>query len=277
MMIPNKGFTHGGTFHADDVFSTALLKILNPDIEITRGFEVPENFDGIVYDIGLGKFDHHQLDNEIRKNGIPYASFGKLWREFGTMLFSQEQCNLFDISFIHSLDNADNTGEKDSLSMIISNMNPLWDDTRTEDECFKEAVNFAIYILNIQFDKIKAKERANSEVLKKIKEMKDGILILDKYMPYQEQAIKNKNVKFVIYPSKRGGYNIQVIPKTFHTQEGRIPFPDEWLGASKETLDTYVKGMFFCHKANFLASADTLENAIKVAKTAKLMRKNKNI
>ena len=27
--VPDQGFTHAGTFHADDVFSTALLRILN--------------------------------------------------------------------------------------------------------------------------------------------------------------------------------------------------------------------------------------------------------
>ncbi len=35
--IPMRGFTHGSKFHSDDVFATAFLKILNPDIEITRG------------------------------------------------------------------------------------------------------------------------------------------------------------------------------------------------------------------------------------------------
>ena len=54
MKIPAKGFTHGGKFHADDVFSTALLQILRPDIQITRGFVVPDGFDGIVYDVGGG-------------------------------------------------------------------------------------------------------------------------------------------------------------------------------------------------------------------------------
>ena len=28
MQVPKNGFTHGGKFHADDVFSTALLRIL---------------------------------------------------------------------------------------------------------------------------------------------------------------------------------------------------------------------------------------------------------
>ena len=38
--IPDKGFTHGGKFHADDVFSAALLRYLNPNIVIQRGFAV---------------------------------------------------------------------------------------------------------------------------------------------------------------------------------------------------------------------------------------------
>ena len=45
MKIPAKGFTHGGKFHADDVFSTALLQIVRPDIQVTRGFVVPDDFD----------------------------------------------------------------------------------------------------------------------------------------------------------------------------------------------------------------------------------------
>ena len=45
-----KAFTHGGKFHADDVFSAALLLYLNPEIQISRGNQVPEDFDGIVFD-----------------------------------------------------------------------------------------------------------------------------------------------------------------------------------------------------------------------------------
>ena len=80
MKIPANGFTHAGKFHADDVFATALLQILRPDIKITRGFTVPDDFDGIVYDIGFGMFDHHQEPREYRANGVPYAAFGLLWR-----------------------------------------------------------------------------------------------------------------------------------------------------------------------------------------------------
>ena len=44
MKIPANGFTHAGKFHADDVFATALLQIIRPDIRITRGFVVPDDF-----------------------------------------------------------------------------------------------------------------------------------------------------------------------------------------------------------------------------------------
>ena len=37
----------------------------------------------LVFDIGGGEFDHHQIDALKRENGITYSSFGLLWKEFG--------------------------------------------------------------------------------------------------------------------------------------------------------------------------------------------------
>ena len=45
-----KAFTHSGKFHADDVFSAALLLYLNPEIVIARGNRVPEDFDEESFD-----------------------------------------------------------------------------------------------------------------------------------------------------------------------------------------------------------------------------------
>ena len=71
-------FTHSGIFYADDVFSSALLFILNPEMKIERGAKVPEHYEWIVLDIGVKRFDHHQSDRYAR-NSIPYAAFGLLW------------------------------------------------------------------------------------------------------------------------------------------------------------------------------------------------------
>lgn len=83
-------FTHGGKFHADDVFSSALLLYINPEISITRGNSVPDDFTGIVFDIGRGEFDHHQKDSRIRENGVPYAAFGLLWEAVGADILGEE-------------------------------------------------------------------------------------------------------------------------------------------------------------------------------------------
>ena len=87
--VPDKGFTHAGRFHADDVFAAALLRLCNPNIRIQRGFSVPEGYDGIVFDIGDGPFDHHGKDSPVRECGVKYAAFGLLWR---CLLYTSRCC-----------------------------------------------------------------------------------------------------------------------------------------------------------------------------------------
>ena len=74
--------THGGIFHADDVLSTVILSKVMDNVTVLRTFKVPANIsdDVLVYDIGFGRFDHHQKGgNGTRKNGVPYAACGLLW------------------------------------------------------------------------------------------------------------------------------------------------------------------------------------------------------
>ena len=65
--------THNGTFHSDEVFSTVLLSnVLKKDIlKLCRTSNIKEGITGFVYDVGYGKYDHHQPGgNGERKNGI---------------------------------------------------------------------------------------------------------------------------------------------------------------------------------------------------------------
>ena len=81
-------FTHGGKFHADDVFSSALLLYFNPEITITRGNKVPEDFKGIVFDMETGLF---RIDNEFEKevrlvgHGNKYAMVRKALQRNGIL------------------------------------------------------------------------------------------------------------------------------------------------------------------------------------------------
>ena len=259
--VPKGGYTHGGIFHADDVFSTALLRHINPDINITRGFEPPNDPEVVVYDIGLGEFDHHQKDNEERANGVPYAAFGKLWRRYGGLVFdSEELIERFDRDIVQPIDYSDNTGERNMLSLAIASFNPNWNSDEEADEAFFRAVDFAYEILNNEFKRYRGFEAAKS-IAQEAFEKSDGLVVeLDKFVPWQE-ALVPTTALFVIYPSQRGGYNIQIVPKI-----ERASFPKRWLGAEEEELSSEVPGMTFCHKGNFIASAENIEVAREVAK-----------
>ena len=133
--LPNEAVTHNGRFHADDVFSAALLKILNPEIHISRVSTVPENFDGIVFDLANGAFDHHNSNKKCRENGVPYASFGLLWNEYGHTLVSESAAKTFDESFIQPLDTQDNYGGNNMLCRAITQANPKWDSVYDSLSC----------------------------------------------------------------------------------------------------------------------------------------------
>ena len=208
MKIPARAFTHGGKFHADDVFSTALLKILRPDIKVTRGFVVPDNFDGIVYDVGGGMFDHHTEPRETRPNGVPYAAFGLLWRVLGAGLVGEHQARLLDENFIQPLDLNDNTGEPNSLADAIGSFNPVWDSKDDPDECFWRAVPFAQTVLENEIAAANAVNRADAAVQRAYKNARDGIVVLPGYMPWKNGLYKT-DALFVVYPSQRGGYSAQ--------------------------------------------------------------------
>ncbi len=271
-------FTHSGKFHADDVFSSALLLYLNPEITITRGNRVPEDFEGIAFDIGRGKYDHHQKDSRIRENGIPYAAFGLLWEELGPEILGEELAKKFDESFVQPLDNNDNTGEKNELATLIGNFNPTWDAEGGNDEAFFQAVSVAGMILENKFERYRGNERADKRVEEiynrhqqafhdREKHRDDArILILPEFVPCQK-FLSETQIAFVIFPSNRGGYCIQPQKKEY-SMNYKCSFPPEWLGLENEELQavTGLKTAGFCHKGGFLMTTGELSDAVQACK-----------
>lgn len=275
--IKNNAVTHGGKFHADDVFAGALLEILNPNITIKRVFSVPDDFDGLAFDIGLGKFDHHQENAEIRENGVPYAAFGLLWREFGQGLMGQfcspeqavKEAAHFDENFIQPLDLDDNTGCGNQLAGVIGIFNPNWNSTELPDECYRKALLLAKEILEKKFLSIKSIQDARGFIQQALGESKDNIVILKKFAPWKTVLISS-DAQFVVYPSQRGGYSAQGVPKDTESHELKCPFPEEWAGKTPEELKKIsgIETLTFCHRGRFLISAETLEDTIKACKAA---------
>ncbi|MDF2543056.1 MAG: hypothetical protein K0S47_2774 [Herbinix sp.] len=270
-IVPDKAFTHGGKFHADDVFSAALLTYLNPNIMIERGFSVPDDYHGLVFDIGFGEFDHHQADKRVRENEIPYAAFGLLWEKYGQEILEAPEAEKFDRSFVQPLDLCDNTGCDNQVARIISLFNPVWDDPRNVDDAFEEAKELALTILTKRIEYSKSITRAEVVVRKALEKAMNRILILPEYAPWKN-VVEDTDILFVIYPSDRGGYNAQAVPGDDNEDENglKIAFPVSWRGLSTEELRkvSQIDTITFCHSSGFLIAADTLEDIIKACEKA---------
>ncbi len=281
--------THSGTMHADEVFSTAFLELFLGDVKVFRtsnieAKDVDENV--IVYDIGRGKFDHHQNDVLKRENGVIYAAFGLLWREFGKEFLKSQDFSYVDEMFlaidkdlIEAID-ADDNGQfpkieanykVKTLSNVIKLFNPSYDSFQNESEQFIKAVGLAKTIIEEELLYINGKVIAD----KKVQDILDTIdinskyLILDEYLPYEEVLLSHANavnLLFVAFPSNRGGYAIKTLPKSIEDRTARLEFPEEWGGLTGKELEDVagIKGLRFCHSARFIVNCDSLDTVYKV-------------
>lgn len=285
--------THAGKFHADEVFGTILLEKMFNDIRLIRLPEV-DNIDlqnKIVYDIGGGEFDHHQIGgNGQRESGIKYAAFGLLWKKFGREYLKKlnvvdiEECfRLFDKNFVQFVDAGDNGQIKYenidiklvTLSDIIEGFNPNWNEDVDVNEKFYKALDIAKIIFDNKIESTISKCAAKEFVEEAIEKSENGIMILDKYMPYQEFILESKNKKannilYVVFKSNRKGYTVRAVAKELGSFENRKKFPEAWAGLRNEELQKVsgVKTATFCHNAGFICVADEFEDALKLAKLA---------
>lgn len=205
----------------------------------------------------------------MRENGVPYAAFGLLWREFGARLLPAEEAARFDASFIQPLDEDDNTGCGNTLAGVIGAFNPTWDSPAAPDDCFEEAERVARLLLQKKLESIRGIGRARALVEEALTHMEDGVVILSRFAPWKSVLIPSP-ARFVVYPSQRGGYSAQVVPADEETGAAKQPFPAAWAGQTPEALAdmTGIAGLRFCHNGRFLIAADTLEEAVRACRLA---------
>lgn len=278
--------THSGTMHADEVFSTAFLHLYRGDILLFRTNEVKESDypDKMIYDIGRGKYDHHQIDRKVRDNNIPYCSFGLIWKEFGldflkkrNIEYAEDVHSSIDKDFIEGIDAIDNgifpkveaPYKIKNICDIIKIFNPSYGSNQNESEQFLKAVDVATKILEEEIASVTGRVKARKKVETKIEEAKKKhYLILEEFMPYEEAVFnndENKEIYFAIYPSNRGGYAAKTISVSPEDKTNRLPFPEEWAGLDKTLADvTKVEGATFCHLGRFLVCATNKEDIIKL-------------
>lgn len=259
---------HAGKFHADDVCCVALAKMLKSDIQVIRTVTVPDDVPEttIICDIGRGEFDHHQTDNEVRENGVPYAAFGKMWRAFGHLLLPDEKSwEKFETCFVEPIDSADNGVTPNQFSALVGEFNPSFTEDGSPEatfSAFMSAVEFVIPLMERKIKLIRDAEEARQEVSEAVKNAENEVVVLDKFLPWQEIVVPSPN-KVVVFPSNRGGWNCQAVPVQFGSFETKVSLLCS--GFTPEELCRVEEGMSFVHPAGFLAAFDTKEHAISFA------------
>lgn len=290
--------THCGKMHADEVFSTAFLELYLKDITVIRAKNVdPEKIDKnvLIYDIGQQEFDHHQNNALKRDNGIPYCSFGLLWRSFGKRYLQNENIDdyeeiftNFDTDFVEAIDAEDNglfpkiesKYKVRTLSSVMELFNSSYQSKEDQNEQFLKAVSFAKELIKEELLNLIGKNKAKKQVSKIIKETKGHILELEEYMPYLDPLMEldvEKKIYFVIFPGDRDNYTIKTVPISMEDRSFRITFPKEWGGLDQEKLSkiSQVEDAIFCHNKLFIAATTSKKGAYALAEKAIELAQNK--
>ena len=279
--------THSGNFHADDVFSIAVLKHVLPSFKLvrTRDKALIESAD-IVVDVGgeynpdTGRFDHHQRGGAgERENGTPYSSFGLIWKKYGLVLCDNNQAvaDRVDSGLVSNIDAIDcgyvkGVVEGITLSQTLSMFNPTWEEEGNFDECFNEAVDFAARLLTRFIASAHGSVNAKAIVAKAIENAEDArVIVLEKYTPWKKTVhILSSDALFMVYPSHSGQWILQTVPVEPGSFEDRKSLPKAWAGLSDEEfqVETGLDDAVFCHNGLFIAGTKSFESTMKLAEVA---------
>jgi uncharacterized UPF0160 family protein len=276
--------THAGIFHLDDAAAAGMLRKIFPGLVVNRVFK-PTGTADIVFDIGGGAYDHHQEGKELRDDGIPYAAFGLVWRSFGRAFVEAMGVPATDVDWVYqmvdkvyvrcvdALDNGVDMGNAFTFSNVISSFNPEWDSDENPDEAFQKASTLAEEVLERQVRHYAAVAKARGIVETAVRESDGGIVVLPYFTPWQDHLLamegeKAATAKYVVFPSNRGGYNLQAVPTAPGAFTNRAPLPAEWRGKRDHELADVcgVEDAVFVHAAGFIGAAKTLDGAMAMAR-----------
>lgn len=282
---------HGGVFHADDALCVALAKYEYPDVEIVRTFKIAEEDindpDVVICDIGgfydpeKGLLDHHNFCPLIAGTEVKMSAIGMLINYMGIEVSDSWNSILTTIQGLDNgmmVENISEFGQK--VSRLVRFWNPTWDSEKSSDEAFNEVVQFltdnfvkpmmeesdpeAVAVdnkLNELSSLSEAAElRAEQIVKSALQKMEDKIVVLPIYAPWQKVLVDSEAI-FVVFPSVRGGYNLQCVPPVLNSFQKKVELPD-W-NCSEEKPE----GLTFEHAGRFIAAFQTEQQAINAAKS----------
>lgn len=273
--------THSGRFHADEVFAVSMvLMVEEHEVVRSREQEVIDEGDivldvGAEYDPATLRFDHHQNSfTRERDEGIPFATAGLVWEYFATRIFESKgltdpdqiayATKWVDDKLIKDIDAVDNgmylEDPRPSVSMVIGLMNKSSDEPEEQEAAFKKAVDFTSDIMNNIVDSAVSEAQVAAELTALLDTLENGILILEKNLPYKDFISKHPEVKRVVYPRNEEQFGVYCNGKQNHLPERFRGLRDVELNQVSGLDDT-----IFCHKSGFMCVTLSKESALFMA------------
>ncbi len=287
--------THSGTFHADDVFASVVLRAALGDFDFIRTRDKAQIasadivFDvGGIYDPAKRRYDHHMRDLPRREDGTPYSSVGLIWRDYGRDALlhfvpgiGTETLNTvwqdIDTGLILAIDQADNGVSPTShghLSALIEAFNPTWHNAQTYDDAFQEAAAFAHGILQRACCQAHAEAQAMAFVLAAARHAPDPrLIVLDRKLPWEKAVFDGglNELLFVIYPNEDStAWYCRTVPPEPNSFGQRLSLPEAWRGLQEEAFSKAagVTDGVFCHPSGFICGARSQASTIRLAEQA---------
>jgi uncharacterized UPF0160 family protein len=266
----------------------------------TRDPKVIERAD-IVYDIGKiynpskFRFDHHQKEGAgKRENGIPYASFGLVWKEFGLDLCNgkPEVVSVIDKHVVQAIDASDNGVDtskplfeelqKFSLEDYMKLGLSTWKEKSVnKDKVFMQAVQMARRALPRIIEKALHEYEARLFLMDLYAKTRDK-RILDVQVPFSrgeiQMYLEPERFPELIYAvfkerEENDSYKVLAISKSKGSFDMRKGLPESWRGLEGQAIKavTGFPDVRFCHSSGFLSAAESHETALKLAEKALAM------
>jgi uncharacterized UPF0160 family protein len=304
--------THGGKFHADDAWAVATLQVVFPESRIvrTRDPAVIETADfavdvGGIWDPATGRFDHHQKGfSGARQTGVPYASAGLVWREYGARCVSalalahtgqelaedtaREIAYAIDADIVQYLDLSDVGAAKNApggygLSAVVSGFNPTWlDEQRLGYGEAADAFRLGQFMRALEFlsdvmaNAVKYRVGAMLALsqVRQSEVIEGGRLLLLKNAALPWTGVVRKEMPKVLFVVSHNlseqRYMLHTVPANPETFDARADLPAAWAGLRDAELAavTGVPDAGFCHNGRFIAAAKSFEGALAMARLA---------
>lgn len=295
--------THGGTFHLDDAFAYAALKLALGLGEAGRDHELIRTRDeaalaradlvwdvGAAYDPARGRFDHHQRGAPAREDGTPFSAAGLVWRHHGEAAvaallddagLAPAVAAVVDREVVRRIDEIDNgvgePGDALDLAGLVADLNPPWDspdvgDRAAEDAAFSRAADLAGDVLRRRVEAVRARLAADAVVLAAHARSADPrVLELERKLPWEGPVFAHDlPVLYAVYPVPNGNWMVDATPTAPGRFEQRLPLPEAWAGLRDAALAAAsgVPDAVFVHLRRFVGAARSREGALALARGA---------